>query len=288
MLRLLLAVAAAAALLAPAAAGAQAPTGPRSETASSGSVAATLSYDVGEFNQASAVRLAVTRDGAPASLDGDLSRLCRGCRGAIPVGGLEGSGQPSIAFADLTGDGEPEILVDLYTGGAHCCSVMALFGWDAAATRYRRLARNWGDPSYAVRPAPDGIGSVLASADDRFAYSFCAYACSAMPIQVFRYRDFRLLDVTRQVPAWVRGDLRSLRGALRSARRHRDQGWAIKGILPAVCADLYLLGRGAACRAELASARRRGELGRQPPDDVPSGRAYVRAVLAFLDRAGYR
>lgn len=263
-------------------AGAQSTVGPRRETASSGAVSATLSYVVRDFSQAANVRLAVTRNGAPAALDGNLDRLCRGCAGAIPVGGLAGSEQTSIAFADLTGDGDPEILVDLYTGGAHCCSVMALYAWDPATSRYRRLARDWGDPGYRI------AGRRLVSADDRFAYAFCAYVCSAMPIQVFSYRAFGLVDVTRRFPGQVRADLAGLRGALRQAHRHRDQRFAIKGLLPAICADLLLLRRGPSCRRELSAALRRGELARMPGDLTAGGRGYVRRVLAFLRRTGYR
>ncbi len=268
-------------------AGAQSAVGPRREIASSGAVSATLSYVVRDFGQATDVRLAVTRDGAPAALDGNIDRLCRGCAGAIPVGGLEGSDQTSIAFADLTGDGDPEILVDLYTGGAHCCSVMALYAWDPATSRYRRLARDWGDPGYSVAGLP-GAGLGLVSADDRFAYAFCAYVCSAMPIRVLRYRAFGLDDVTRRFPGQVRSDLAGLRGALRQAHRHRDQRFAIKGLLPAVCADLLLLRRGPSCRRELSAALRRGELARAPGDLTAGGRRYVRRVLAFLRRTGYR
>lgn len=277
-----------AALAVPAAAAAQAPTGPRTETASSGSVSATLTYVVESFSQAADVRLSVTRAGAPAAAAGDLSRMCRGCAGAIPVGGLEGSEQPSIRFADLAGDGEPEILVDLYTGGAHCCTLMALFGWDPARSRYRRLVRNWGDPGYRIRSLPGGGGLALESSDVRFVDRFCAYVCSATPIELLRYRGFALRDVTRRQPSLVRADLRRLRGALRSARRHRGQGQAVKGILPAVCADLYLLDRGPDCRRELRRALRRGELRHRPGDLAAGGRAYVRDVLAFLDRTGYR
>lgn len=287
-MRHLIAVAAGlASLLAASAAGAQAPTGPRTETGSSGAVGVTLTYVVQQYEQAGDVRVAITRDGVPAAADGDLSRMCGGCESAIPVGALGDGSQSSIRFADLAGDGQPVILVDLFTGGAHCCSLTALFGWDPAAGRYRRVVRNWGDPSYAIQKLPGG-GLGLVSADDRFAYRFCAYACSAMPIEVLRYRAFALRDVTRQVPALVRRDLRRLRGGMRAARRPHQPGGAVKGILPALCADLYLLGRGPACRRELDGALRRGELRHEAGDLAASGPTYVRNVLRFLRRTGYR
>lgn len=276
-------------LLAVFAAGAQAAPAVHQETASAGSVSATLDYTLATPYEASDVRLTVTRGGATVLSGGHVGAACRECGNAIPVGGLEGSSATSVRLADLTGDGDPEVLVDLYTGGTHCCSISVIYGWDAATSAYRPLARNWGDPGYALaRLGGGGPGQELVSADDRFAYRFCAFACSAMPIQVWRYRDFRLVDVTRRFPARVRRDLRALEGSLRQARRHRDQRFAIPGLLPALCADQYLLGRGSACRRVLHDAVRRGDVPGDPTLTVPGGRRYARAVLRFLHRTGYR
>jgi hypothetical protein len=297
MARIAAAAALVAALLALSApvASAQGKPGPRTESQSAGTVTATLTYTLLEFVQARDVRLAITRAGVPATVpdDGRVAAGCRFCRGAAPIGGLqEGSGgEPvsSLTLADLTGDGDPEVIVDLFTGGAHCCSVSVIYGWDAATNAYRRLDQLWGDPGYSLAALPGGPAQELVTFDDRFAYAFCAYVCSAMPEQVFRYQDFGLVNVTREYPDRIRADLRALRGTLRQARRHRGEGYSIKGLLPAVCADLYLLDRGAQCRRELARALRRGEL-RKRRGDISEhyNRAYVRAVLEFLTKTGYR
>jgi hypothetical protein len=235
------------------------------------------------------VRLTIARDGAVLSQS--LSDLCEGCDGAVPFGAL-GMGDPrdttSLTLRDLTGDGDPEVLVDLYTGGAHCCTVMALFGWDAATSSYRRLVRNWLDPSYRVADLTGGPGAELLSYDASFAYAFCAYACSLMPEQIFRYDGSRLVNVTRDFPARIERDVRQIRNEVRRVRRKPDQRYALKGFLPALCADLYLLNRGAECRSELSTALRRGELANEPLDIVAGGRKYMRQVLRFLQRAGYR
>jgi hypothetical protein len=299
MARIAAAAALVAALLALSApvASAQGKPGPRTETQSAGTVTATLSYTLLDFSQARDVRLAITRAGVPAAVPdgGSVAAGCKFCRRAAPIGGLQedmtGGDQPvsSLTLADLTGDGDPEIIVDLFTGGAHCCSVSVIYGWDATANAYRRLDRLWGDPGYSLADLPGGAGPELVTFDDRFAYAFCAYVCSAMPEQIFRYQDFGLVNVTREYPDRTRADLRSLRGARRQARRHRDEGFSIKGILPALCADLYLLDRGTQCRRELHRALRRGELRKRRGDiSEHDNRAYIRAVLAFLAKTGYR
>jgi hypothetical protein len=263
---------------------------PVHETARSGAVAATLDYVRVSAFEARDVRVSITRDGAAALTDDPLGRACRACRRAMPIGGFRSGGDArSLFLRDLTGDGEPEALVDLYTGGAHCCSITAIYGWDAGTGSYRRLIHDWGDPGYTIEDLTGGPGAELLTADVRFAYAFCAYACSAMPGQVLRYEDFRLVDVTTEFPGRIRDEIRSLRGSLREIRRGPTADrFTTKGILPALCANLHLLDRGAECRAELRTALRRGEVSREPGDIGPSGRRYVRDVLRFLRKTGYR
>jgi hypothetical protein len=289
-MRLLTAVCVAAACLA-AAPAPLAAAEPRTETASAGPVAATLTYTVEDGTAASDVRLAVTRDGAPVAVarDGLVLAGCeKRCAGAVPVGALEGSGASSLTLADLAGDGDPEIIVDFFTGGAHCCSISAIYGWDPATSAYRRVIKFWGDPGYRLRSL-GGPGQDLVTGDYRFAYAFCAYACSAMPVVAYRYRAFALHDVSDEHADLMRSQNRELRRSIRELARDPEQWFAIRGVLPALCANLYRLGEGASCRRELRRAQRRGWLGRAGKDEVwPAGRRYVPKLMRFLDRAGYR
>jgi hypothetical protein len=264
--------------------------GPHTETGSSGSVAATLTYTMPTEYEATDVRIAITRDGQPAPADADVAAGCKECHGAMPIGvlGLEGSDTKSLTFADLSGDGDPEVIVDLYTGGAHCCWISAIYGWDAATQSYRRLVHFWGDPAYRLAELGGGPGQELVTYDDRFAYAFCAYVCSLMPQIVYRYTDGRLVDVTMQYPARIRSEIRELRKLLRQVRRDKQDPYTLRGVLPALCADLYRLNRGAECRRALNTAMRRGQLRRAKDDFVPGGRKYVRDVLVFLKKTGYR
>ena len=291
-MRLLLAACVAAACLTTAPAALAAPQ-PKTETATSGAVTATLTYTVEDRWAVRDVRLAITRGGAPAAVarDGRVRAGCgRDCRGAVPVGGIEGSEASSLTIADLAGDGDPEVIVDLYTGGAHCCSISVIYGWDPATSSYRRLVKPWGDPGYRLQPGAGGAGQDLVTADPRFAYTFCPYVCSAMPVVAYRYRAFRLFDVTDEHPALMRGQVRELRASIRRAGRHRDERYAIRGLLPALCANLYRLGEGERCRRELNRALRRGWLSDRglANESYPTARGYVRGVLRFLDRNGYR
>src|SRR4029079_16910715 len=47
--------------------------------------------------------------------------------------------------------GDPEVVVDLYWGGAHCCFYTVVFRYDPAARTYVRASHLWGDTSPRVR-----------------------------------------------------------------------------------------------------------------------------------------
>ena len=89
---------------------------------------------------------------------------------------------------DLDG-GEPEVLVDMFTRGAHCCSVTLILRWDAAANRYRSRLGDFGN--YGRRLVDldhDGLPEFSAF-DERFIYAYTAYVFSAAPPQILDYRQ---------------------------------------------------------------------------------------------------
>ena len=138
---------------------------------------------------------------------------------------------------DLDGDGEPEVLVDVSTGGAHCCAVSWVLRWDGAT--YAAVAHNWGDAAYRLQDV-DGDGAPeFRSADTRFAYAFTAYAFSGFPVMTLAYRQGVFRDVTRRHEALVRQDARR---QMREYRKRRSGRFSL-GVLAAWTADQYLLGK---------------------------------------------
>lgn len=270
---------------APAAAQAQSGNGPKSEAAGAGTVQATFTYRKTSSYEARDMRLFITRAEAPALSNDDVGKACKACSPTIPLGAFAGPDEKSLTVRDLDADGEPEVLLDLYTGGAHCCFITVLYRWDGMG--YRRSVRQWGDPGYRLGDVGrDGKVEFL-SANGSFAYAFCAYVCSYMPLQIWRLENGRFTDVTRSFPDRIAKDLASARSAYERARKRSSYRPFVKGILPAICADLALLGRAKECDAVLARALRRGELGADQVDLGPSGRKYVADVKAFLRRGGY-
>jgi hypothetical protein len=175
------------------------------------------------------------------------------------------------------GSAAPEAIVDLYTGGAHCC-----FQSFVLLTNGRLLFRNWGDPGYRIESHAGAIDFV--SADDRFAYAFTSFAGSALPVQVWSIdSDGRLADVTASRLDLVRTDAaQTWRGYLQERGKPDSD---IRGVIAGWCADEYRLGREAACKAELAAALKRGFL--DGPTGWPRNAAFVSALDRSLGRWGY-
>lgn len=254
--------------------------GGHTKIARSGDVVATLTYQrQGYFF--SGVHLRIDRAAATV-FDEDLSGfVCKGC----PSEGEEVlTTDVPLTARDLDADSEPEVLVDAYTGGVHCCAWTAILRW--TGNSYVATYAQWGNglTGYVLRDFDHDGRPELSSRDDRFAYAFTSFGGSVDPPQVWRYDQGRLVDVTRRFPRVVRQDLAR---ELRLYRRERQGRYAdVRGILAAYVADECLLGR---CSAGYTFVQR--SLARFPHgltgDGRPTGRAYLRVLHAFLRKTGY-
>ena len=243
------------------------------ETASKGDVSATLTYvKLTDFGYRDA---AVTIRRAGAVVYSKPLERCRSCS-AWPA--YQGR-RKSVAVRDLDADGELEVVVETFTGGAHCCLVLTAFGWNGSTYAPRQL--DGGSSGYRWADLDGDRRVVWVTADARFEALFTAYANSYEPIRIVTYTSGAFADVTRDYPARIRKDERETRRLYLRYRGTRD----VRGVLAAWAADKALLGEGAEVWPELARARARGDL--RGDGFTPGGAAYVRTLRARLARFGY-
>jgi len=187
--------------------------------------------------------------------------------------------QPAATGADLLqirkldpGD-EPSVIVQVYTGGAHCCTRTALYWFDKPARRYRVLERDWGNGGYALKKlgAHDAAPEFVTS-DQAFAYAFASYAGSGTPLQVYRFRRGAFDAVTRCYPKLIATQAQEF---WQSATQQKSVAYGEpNGVLAPYIADEYQLGRGPRVWRRL--------------DQFPSANAGFRAALRkLLKRNGY-
>jgi hypothetical protein len=246
-------------------------------SASHGDVKAAVTFK-GSFLFARAVRITITR--------GDTVVLDR-VRVRDAGTGMPTASAPSlVAVTDLDGDGEPEVLLDLYSGGAHCCWFTRIYHFGGAYTDYTWTEHGWGNYPYdLVDLDGDGLPE-FSSADDRFAYAFAAYAFSIPPIQIWQYRSGLMSDVTRSYRTDIKRDARTWWRLYKKERRKSiEKRSDLRAILAAWAADKYQLGHKVQVWKTLKAARKRGELRGDAP--WPKGRKYLRELRAFLVATGY-
>jgi len=249
---------------------------PQSLSARSGTISAAIRFTERDFLYEK-LRVSIVRAGRRA-LDVPIDRLaCPDCRGSRPV---------DIAVRDLDG-GEPEVLVDLFTGGAHCCAVSLILRWDAAANRYRSTFRYWGN--YGRRLVDldhDGLPEFSAF-DERFIYEYSAYVFSSAPIKIVAYRRGTFVDVTRRFPEQIKRNAALNLGYYLKGRR-TIRNTDVRSFVAAYVADEYLLGDPAQGKRVLDEALRRGDLGRgKSLLGWPAGTAFVAKLMRDLKKWGY-
>ncbi|MBD2022280.1 hypothetical protein H6F43_19035 [Leptolyngbya sp. FACHB-36] len=143
---------------------------------------------------------------------------------------------------DLEGDREPEVLLDLFTGGAHCCTYSLIYRYDSKTQRYTSERFDWAHSGYRLEDLDrDGIPE-FRSLNNRFAYAFASFAGSAMPLQIWQYRQGQRVDVTRRYPKLLYQQAYTFWNSYTEAKQKTYE--EVKGLLAPYLADKCLLGQG--------------------------------------------
>lgn len=147
-----------------------------------------------------------------------------------------------LQVVHLNADEEPEVILDLYSGGAHCCFYSKIYQYDAASSQYEETEHFWGNVGYQLQDLDqDGIPE-FKSADDRFAYQFSAYAASRFPLQIWQFQSGAMQNVTREFPQLVYSDAYQLWVDF-ARNRNEEYDGVLRSTLAAYLADKYLLGQ---------------------------------------------
>ena len=189
-----------------------------------------------------------------------------------------------VRIVSLDGENSLDVLLTLYTGGAHCCTVAEVFRPNPASGGRYRLASSYdfADDGYRLRTF-DGSPAFV-TADDSFAEAFTDFAASGRPLQIRRLRGTRWVDVTRAHPALVRADAAGWLTAYRklAGSDYRDS----VGVIAAWVADEATLGRRGPAFAYLRAQARAGRL-RSAFGRSDSGDRFITALQRLLRRDGY-
>lgn len=189
---------------------------------------------------------------------------------------------PPLRFAALDGVGSADLLVNLYSGGANCCTVLDLFRPSAALGGQYVLSSSHNFAYAGYRLERLGSQEEFVTADPTFSTVFTDFADSGLPLQILQLSGVKFVDVTARYPQLVRRDARRWLRAYHAARGRNDVG-----LIAPWAADEALLGRWRSAHAYLVAQARGGRLRSTLFPRADGGTRFIRRLEKLMHREGY-
>ena len=248
------------------------------QTAHSGNVTATFTFN-GKFPNFSGETITIAQGGQVLYDKPVVSKFCQ--TDCAP--GSTNATRSSVHVLDLEHDGQPDVVLDLYSGGAHCCSIEQIFSFDPGTMTYVKTERNFGDPGERIVDLGHNGRHEFLTADDSFAFAFTDFAASGLPIQILTFSSRHFHNVTRSYPKLIANDaaawLRIFKGM---AKQHYQDS---VGVIAAWAADEDLLGHSKQVSRYLPTGE--GWTPEHPQGAGGGGKKFVTRLQRFLRRQGY-
>jgi hypothetical protein len=248
----------------------------KTEMARLGNLSATFSFDGGGV-RFSHLRLRISSNGKVLYSRPVRSHLCK-----IYCGPLQtGPNQSALRVVDLASDGSPEVVLSLYTEGAHCCVVEQVYGLGPGRAAYVKSEHGFGNAGVRLADLRHDGRFAFVSADNAFFYAFTSYAASGAPVQIWSVRNHRFANVTRDYRNAIAADARRW---WRMFIANPSDG---EGFIAAWAADQEMLGHAALVDKTLTAQAQQGHLQSDLAPAAPTGEEFVQALHLFLRRHGY-
>lgn len=194
----------------------------------------------------------------------------------------------SVDLEDLDSDGNPEVVLQTYTGGAHCCMAITTYTWQN--DQFQSIVFDYLDAGGGIFEDLDDDGlTEFVTLDNAFFYTFSSYAGSYPPSVILTFQDGAYIDTTTQ----FRQRLGSTAWDMyQSVEERDDEGYEINGLLAGYVAQKIRLGQyQEGWDFMLARYERDNDWGLQIYDNdgnvVKEYENFPSALEAFLQELGY-
>ena len=145
---------------------------------------------------------------------------------------------------DINGDGIPDLIIEEYTGGAHCCSSTVIYAVTGLAKPYFKVDTE--HCSGRLKDLDHDGRMEFITCDASFAYAYCPYADSPRPDVVYRY-DLKQRTYVPDTPRFARylTDIVSeIQGAETEMRKPvEDRAFGACAVLQPVLDMIYRTGK---------------------------------------------
>ena len=162
-----------------------------------------------------------------------------------------------IAINDynLDGTAEKQIVIEYFTGGAHCCDYIV-----AGIIKNGNFAVKdtlwWGDSGFEIKDINKDGKFELTGVDTRFGYAFTNFAQSIFPIVIYQFSGGKFINVTKKFPDLVEKDMKDFKKSLndeylkkgydcppKGDETFNTDAGAVQAYLAAITEDYYNLGK---------------------------------------------
>lgn len=255
------------------------PANAATQSVSSGGLVVTYTYH-GSPPLSSRSRLEISADGEMVYDQNIVSRWC----GSECSPNIMTRDSKVVHIVRLDRSGPPAVVLDLYSGGAHCCSIEQVFTL-TNSKRVHKAEFDFGNPGVRILRLSSSGDYDFVSANNDFAYAFTDYAASGMPIEIFSFSNGVFHNVTVSFPNLIRKDAVRWMNAFESqASTHYLDS---VGLVAAWAADEDMLGHSSAVARFLTTQSTEGHLNSALLPVTHSDHKYVVALQAFLRKHGY-
>jgi predicted nuclease of predicted toxin-antitoxin system len=176
-------------------------------------------------------------------------------------------------------------VLNLFTGGAHCCTVGQVLSQSRTGT-WSVAEHNFADAGYRIETMGTGSNAarVFVTQDDAFAYAFTDFADSGEPIQILSLSSGRFANVTSRYRSAVKADA----AKWLAAYKHMAPKYAnTVGVIAAWAADEATLGNAGHAFGYLDQQASRHRLNGGPFPVTKGGKVFVAKLHGFLAKRGY-
>jgi len=148
-------------------------------------------------------------------------------------------GYAAVDVLDLDANGDAEVIVQTFTGGAHCCMAITTYTWQN--NTFTPVPFAYLDGGGGRFTDLDNDGQIeFVSADNAFLYQFSSYAGSYPPTVVLNFVEGTYLDTTAQFPALLGSGAWRMYEAFGRAAAER---YEVNGVLAGYVAQKIRLGQ---------------------------------------------
>jgi hypothetical protein len=240
------------------------------QTASSGATSATFTF-TGAAPTVKNPRLRIVHAGQQLYDAPVFSSLCgHGCG----PGAFSGS---SVRVADIESNGQPDVILSLFSGGANCCFIEQVFSLDSGTMTYVKTEQDFASAGAKLERIAGRWR--FRSSDPSFECAFTDCADSGSPLQIWKFSAHKFVDATRGYKSRIRADAASW---LRAFKHHLRNG---VGLIAPWAADQELLGHNALVQSTLSAYAAKHELRAAIGDST--GPRFIRQLNRLLRKLGY-